>query len=64
MMSDSKSIKECRKKFREATGTVIKRKRKQKNITQKELGEALEVTDSTVGRYILSGQKLYSERKG
>lgn len=42
---------ECRKHFLEATGRVIARKRKHKNITQKELGEVVKVDGTTIGRY-------------
>lgn len=38
-------------RFLKATGSVISKKRKQKNITQKELGLHLNVSESTISRY-------------
>lgn len=51
MMNRQKEINECRKHFQKATGKIIKKRRKQKNITQKKLGEVLCVSDTTIGRY-------------
>lgn len=49
--NEEMTTKECRKCFLEATGRVISKKRKQKNITQKELGKVINVDGSTIGRY-------------
>lgn len=43
--------KEGRAHFLKATGSVIAKKRKQKNISQKELGVRLNVSESTISRY-------------
>lgn len=50
-MNRQKDLDECRRNFMEATGRVIAKKRKRKNITQEELGEALNVSGTTIGRY-------------
>ena len=45
------AVKDCRKQFLEATGKVIAKNRKRKNITQEELGKVLDVSGTTIGRY-------------
>ena len=42
-----------RKDFLISTGKVISKKRKQHNITQKQLGDKLGVSATTIGRYII-----------
>lgn len=42
---------EKRKLYREQFGSVVKRKRENRNITQKELADEIGVTRTTVGRY-------------
>lgn len=42
---------EQKKSFLKATGRVISKKRKRRNITQEELGKAINVSGSTIGRY-------------
>ena len=42
---------EKRKLYREQYGNVIRKKRKRRNMTQKELAEEIGVTDATISRY-------------
>lgn len=47
----NEEVRAYRKQFLEATGKVISKNRKKKNITQEELGRVLDVSGTTVGRY-------------
>lgn len=51
MRNKDEEANTCRKQFLKATGKVISKNRKKKNITQEELGRILDVSGTTVGRY-------------
>ena len=51
MKNRNDEIKTYRKQFLEATGKVIAKNRKKKNISQEELGKMLDVSGTTIGRY-------------
>lgn len=51
MKYKDEEVRACRKQFLKATGKVISKNRKKKNITQEELGRLLDVSGTTVGRY-------------